>query len=171
MKTISSMELIIKMILYIKQTGQTFRYRRRSYKTPLTFPFAMESVANIVTQLYKQKIVDYTITPDSIRIKNVIAKNKKIKYEPTVIKEKTNTESTSDIKGMLLNILDKIDNISINNVVDKKSVYKKKKNDENTFIPQIDTKGMGIKTNIRTEKSSNNTTSSADVLRQLLKGI
>jgi len=174
------------MILHIKQSGKVFRYRRRSYETPLTFPFSMEYISNIVTQLYKQNIIDYIITPDSLKVKNIDNNQKRelrIEYEVSHTKHKNiHTNDNDDIKELLTTILQrtnkldrKIDNISINNVtVSHEKFDKKKKRGKdtvNTFIPQIDTKGMGIKTNIKTEKSNDDSSASADILRQLLKGI
>jgi len=180
------------MFLYIKQKNMKFVYRRSIYETPIEIMFDREYVSTIVNQLYKQNIDDYIITAvNDKKLKSFIeAENKKNKIyknlntiQITKIKENENDEiknilnelskDSKKLNSKLDDILTKP--VYANNVITKSPAIspnnKKSKDDENTFIPQIDTEGMNIKTNIKTEKSITDASSSADVLRELLKGL
>jgi len=165
------------MYLYIKQKNMKFVYRRTIYTTPVELMFDKEYTANIVTQLYKQNITDYMIT--AIKDINI---SRSIQYEKKIIinnieNKRPNVKKTNDndIKNLLNEISLKIDNITTNSKITTTIIndnITKSKDNENTFIPQIDTSDMEIKTNIKTEKDkSENTIESADILRQLLKGV
>jgi len=170
------------MFLNITQHGKKFKYRRKSHTTPVEISFHKEYTSNIVTQLYKQNIVEYTISPTSIKQTYKIYGEK---IDRIVVDDVHSLPSIQDkgIKNILDDILEKTNKVEskieeLSNrpvvsqtVISSDGVNKvKSKDSENTFIPNIDTKGMGIKTKVETKKSKSNT-GSADVLRELLKGI
>jgi len=176
------------MFLYIRQSGMNFVFRRTNHKTPCEMTFTREYASSIITQLHKQNIVDYIITEiHSSKLSDEIKDYKTIEQSNVIDKQviiKNNNENTDGIKDILNELLtkttkveSKINEISSNpvNIVQQENIkrnkLRKKKDDDNTFIPTINTKGMGIKTNVKSEKSSSDSSSSADILRQLLKGI
>jgi len=167
------------MFLYIKQPGLIFRFHKKEYQTPIEFPFDKNNMQNLVMQLKNQSIDDFTISPYSI-----VSKKVSVVQKPHTYTEKTSLHNIGkDTNNLVINALDKlllkinnvenkINNISNNNItiVDNKHKQTMLQNDnEDSFIPKIDTSDMDIKSNIKVEESQDNS-DNVDILRQLLGG-
>ena len=174
------------MYLYISQKGKKFIYRNKIYDTPVELSFAKESISSILSKLKIQHIIGYQINPTSN--KEMIPDNKETIYQSDQTKfDQTKSETVENITAIdILNKLGvKIDNLDLkvsslnlqkettNNISINRNNIKLKDNvqeDEDKFIPSIDTGNMSIKSNIKTEKSNVNH-NNVDILKELLKGI
>jgi len=173
------------MFLYIKQSNNGFTYRKHYYKTPVEISFDKDSTQRIINLLHKQDITDYNISKKSTFNKKEIDLERSTSEQSNKVeiieKEKIiYINDNSDIINALETLGNKINNIESkiekqqNTVIVKESDVSEKqfnkKDDIDAFIPDIDTSGMGIKSNIKAKKSETNS-DNVDILRQLLKGI
>jgi hypothetical protein len=158
------------MFINIKQAGMDFVYRKKHYHTPVELGIDKESLAVVISKLHKQNITDYVISPKPMSQYKIHGKQVKQFISDTMpvpIKEK---KKKTNIVGMLNSIIEKqntieshILNIPSNQTVVYDSVKKvsgkhKTKDTNKTFIPEIDTKGMKVKSNVKTEKIKINLT-------------
>jgi len=174
------------MFLFIKQPGLIFRFRNKEYRSPIEFPFRIENMQNLLIQLKSQSISNFIISPTSISKKKNCNNTKKIieqavKPEKTTIEKVINSDSNNAILKVLHHMSSKIDKLENKISTTQHSIVKevyqtnlkntvnKIVDNEDMFIPDIEIGDMGIKSNIKTEKSEDNS-DNVDALRRLLGG-
>lgn len=173
------------MFIDIRDLHKKFVYKKILYHTPVTLVCDRESLSALIFKLQKNNIIDYIISPSKQRKdSDIVGSSANMMIVDDVvdtIRPKRYVDKNDEIKDMLNQILLKTNQISEQkgeqnityvtpNMTSKKS-DSKNKDDEHTFIPEISTSGMGIKSKVEAKKTNNTATDSADVLRQLLKGI
>jgi len=181
------------MFLFIKQPGLIFRFRNKEYRSPVEFPFRIENMQNLLVQLKSQGISNFFISPTSKKEKTIHKNTKKKiidqvvksesveKPEKIIIEKVINSDSNDAILKVLHKMSSKIDQLenkisTTQHTIIKevsqpnlKNTVNRKVNNEEMFIPDIEIGDMGIKSNIKTEKSEDNS-DSVDALRRLLGG-
>ena len=156
------------MYVLIKQKSK-FVYRKKQYVTPLEIIVKPESLPGLVSQLKKQGITYYSISPHSeISVKGSTTKVKpnKSEIQNKIIEYKPSLDEKIILEKLNL-ILYKLDNLEVKS---PSKTTKKSVSDNDTFIPEIDTANMNIKSKTKSSKSEMDE-GAADALRQLLKGI